>query len=59
MANARKHMERSHRSHKNRRPFMYFEASAMNRNLYKGRRQSVLELIKATVGSLFHRTKNK
>ena len=58
MANARKHMERSHRSHKNRRPFMYFEASAMNRNSYK-KGHSMLELIKATVGSLFHRTKNK
>lgn len=55
MANARKHMERSHRSHKNKRPFVYFESSAMNYNMHKVRRQSVLEMIKA----LFHRMANK
>lgn len=55
MATAKKHMERSHRSHHDPKPFAHFEAKAMYAKAQETKRRTIGEMIK----SLFQRTTNK
>lgn len=55
MANRRKHMERSHRSYHNPKPFAHFEAKAQVKKYHETKRKSIFEMMK----SFFHRTTNK
>lgn len=55
MTSRAKHMERSHRSYHNPKPFGEFERKAKVRTVQKERRKSILESLK----TFFHRTTNK
>lgn len=55
MATAKKHMERSHRSHHASKPFANFEMKAGMKKAQEVQRKSILEMVK----SLFHRTTSK
>lgn len=55
MATAKKHMERSHRSYHDPKPFARFEAKANLKKAQETKRKTIGEMIK----SLFHRTTNK
>lgn len=55
MANRKKHMERSHRSYHNPKPFAKFEAKAQMKTVRKEKRKTLGEMVKA----FFTRTTNK
>ena len=55
MATAKKHMERSHRSHHNPKPFAYFASKSMYKVAQGTKRKTIIEMIE----SLFQRTTNK
>lgn len=55
MATAKKHMERSHRSYHNPKPFAHFASKAMYAKAQETKRKTIGEMIK----SLFQRTTNK
>lgn len=55
MATAKKHMERSHRSHHNPKPFAHFASKSMYKAAQETKRITIIEMIK----SLFHRTTDK
>ena len=55
MATAKKHMERSHRSYHNAKPFADFERKAKIKQTKKENKKNFMGIFK----SLFHRTTNK
>ena len=55
MASKKKHMERSHRSHHNPKPFAHFEHNAVSAAHNKEKTASLIERMKA----FFHRMTSK
>lgn len=55
MATAKKHMERSHRSYHNAKPFAQFEAQATAKAYSEAHKTSFIEMLK----TFLHKTTNK